>query len=257
MSNSKSKALGQFIQAQRALLTPAQVGLPAGMRRRTPGLRREEVAHLCGISVTWYTWIEQGRTESVSPDVLTRVSEVLRLSRAKHGYLFELADKKAPAGKQAPQEDLPQALQDAVRGIKGPAYLLDREWNAVAWNRPAQALFAGWLDQKGTSKNLLRFMFCNPAAQDLVEQWEHRAARLVAEFRADCSSRLDDPHIKQLLAELCTASAAFKRAWSRQDVVERAGGERKFKHPTKGLLSFDQLTFHVANRSDLKLVMLV
>jgi hypothetical protein len=127
----------------------------------------------------------------------------------------------------------------------------------VAWNRPAQALFAGWLDQKNASKNLLRFMFCNPAAQVLVEQWEHRAARLVAEFRADCSSRLDDPYIKELLAELCAASAAFKRAWSRQDVVERAGGERKFKHPAKGPMRFEQLTFHVANRSDLKLVMLV
>ena len=168
MPNSKSKALGAFIQAQRALLSPAQVGLAAGMRRRTPGLRREEVAQLCGISVTWYTWIEQGRTSAVSPAVLTRIGEMLQLTRAKQAYLFELADKKTPAGKKLPKEDLPQAMLDMVHTMKGPAYLLDRHWNAVAWNKPAKALFTGWLDQKNSSPNLLRFMFFDPAAPELA-----------------------------------------------------------------------------------------
>lgn len=256
MPNAKPKSLGQFIQAQRALLSPAEVGLPAGMRRRTPGLRREEVAQLCGISVTWYTWIEQGRTASISPDVLTRISEVLRLSRAKHAYLFELANKKTPDRKAAPAEDVPQAILDIVRGMKTPAYLLDRYWNAVAWNRSAKTLFAGWLDRQDTPKNLLYFMFCDPAAQALVEQWEHRALRLVAEFRADSSAIQDEPEIKALIAQLSAGSGVFKRAWARQDVIDREGGERKFNHPLKGPLSYRQVTFRVANRTDLKLVVL-
>lgn len=253
---SSSKSLGQFIQAQRTLLSPAQVGLPAGMRRRTPGLRREEVAQLCGVSVTWYTWIEQGRTGSISLDVLGRISDALRLSRAKRAYLFELAGKKAASGKAAPEEDTPPAVLDIVHGMKSPAYLLDRQWNAIAWNRAAKALFAGWLDRKASSKNLLFFMFCDPASQTLVEQWELRAGRLVAEFRADCSSSLDEPDLKELVAQLCAASDAFKRAWARQDVVEREGGERRFNHPAKGLLVYRQVTFRVANRADLKLVVL-
>src|SRR5437879_2336212 len=221
ISDSQRRELGDFLRSQRARLSPEAVGFPAGSRRRTPGLRREEIAQLCGISVTWYTWIEQGRTVSVSPQALSRIAETLQLSRAKRAYLFELSGKKDPSLQQAVSEDIPPEVLRVVRGIKGPAYLLDRYWNVVAWNPAAKKLFSGWLDQKQAVKNLLYFMFCMPAAQSLISDWEQRARRLVAEFRADCGMLLDDPQIQDMVGALAANSAVFKRAWGLHDVVER------------------------------------
>lgn len=258
---SRRRALGEFIKTQREQTTPAQAGLPpsaVGARRRTPGLRREEVAQLCGISVTWYTWIEQGRTDSVSPQALARLAEALHLPRAKRAYLFELAGKKDPV-LPAHGEDQPIApeILEVVRNFRAPAYLLDRYWNALAWNPAARKLFAGWLDERGGNRNLLHFMFCTPQAQALTGDWEQRARRVVAEFRADCAQALDDPQVESMVEELSAHNALFKRAWRLQDVVEREGGERRFHHPQLGELSYLQVNFRVANRPDLKLVTLM
>ncbi|EOA02135.1 XRE family transcription regulator protein [Herbaspirillum frisingense GSF30] len=254
------RALGAFLKSQREQTAPSQAGLPhlAHGRRRTPGLRREEVAQLCGISVTWYTWIEQGRTDSVSPQALARIADALHLPRAKRAYLFELAGKKDPAlpEQQAVAVIAPEIL-DVVGNFRAPAYLLDRYWNAVAWNPAACKLFVGWLDQGEAAPNLLRFMFARATAQALTIDWEQRARRLVAEFRADSASLLDDPDLLALVEELSAASPLFKRAWHLQDVVEREGGERRFQHPQSGELRYRQVNFRVANRPDLKLVTLM
>lgn len=254
------RALGDFLKSQREQTGPAQAGLPhlAHGRRRTPGLRREEVAQLCGISVTWYTWIEQGRTDSVSPQALARIADALHLPRAKRAYLFELAGKKDPVlpEQQAANAVAPEILE-VVSQFRAPAYLLDRYWNAVAWNPAARKLFTGWLDDKEKQPNLLRFMFGSAAAQSLTVQWEQRARRLVAEFRADSASLLDDPELLALVEELSTTSPLFQRAWRLQDVVEREGGERRFLHPQSGELLYRQVNFRVANRPDLKLVTLM
>lgn len=255
------RALGDFIKTQREQTPPSQAGLPhlaLGGRRRTPGLRREEVAQLCGISVTWYTWIEQGRTDSVSPQALARIAEALHLPRAKRAYLFELAGKKDPVlpEQQGSDHVAPEVLE-TVRHFRAPAYLLDRYWNALTWNAPARKLFTGWLDVRSGHPNLLRFMFASAAAQTLTVDWEQRARRVVAEFRADCASLLDDPEVQALVEELSAASTLFKRAWHLQDVVEREGGERRFRHPQQGELRYRQVNFRVANRPDLKLVTLM
>ncbi|MFC5475359.1 helix-turn-helix transcriptional regulator [Paraherbaspirillum soli] len=254
---SRRKALGAFIKTQRLQLSPAELGLGAGSRRRTPGLRREELAQLCNISVTWYTWIEQGRTVSVSAPALARIAEALRLSPAKRAYLFELSGKKDPSQQDILQQEIPDEILAVASNIKTPAYLLDRYWNAVAWNRPARNLFAGWLDQKSGPKNLLEYTFCTPQAMTLISDWEQRARRLVAEFRADCGLLLDEPQIAELVTRLCTNSAAFKRAWNSHDVIEKEGGERRFNHPTLGQLSYQQVNLRVANRPELKLVVLL
>ncbi|MBS0521291.1 MAG: helix-turn-helix domain-containing protein, partial [Proteobacteria bacterium] len=147
-ATAQKRELGDFLRAQRARLSPSGLGLPAVGRRRTPGLRREEVAQQCGMSVTWYTWLEQGRDVSASPQALAALARALHLTPAERRYLFELADRRDPAAAPAEEAmDVPASLAEAVASVKAPAYLLDRLWNARAWNDPAQRLFVGWLDR--------------------------------------------------------------------------------------------------------------
>ena len=146
LAETPAHALGEFIRAHRERLSPQAVGLAGGPRRRTPGLRREEVAQLCGVSPTWYTWIEQGRPVSASADALARIAVALQLSRAERAYLFELAAQRDPAEPDPASQDAPAALLQTVALIGAPAYVLDRQWNALRWNVHASALFVGWLD---------------------------------------------------------------------------------------------------------------
>jgi transcriptional regulator with XRE-family HTH domain len=251
-----ARALGDFIRAHRERLSPKAVGLPPGPRRRTPGLRREEVAQLCGVSPTWYTWIEQGRPVSASADALARIAVALQLSRAERAYLFELAAQRDPADPDPSAHDAPKALLKTVELIDAPAYVLDRQWNALCWNAQAAALFVGWLDG-ANDRNLLTFTFTAPEAKRLIVNWETRARRLVAEFRADLIRHLNDAPSRALIDSLSAASDAFTRFWASQDVGEREGGTRDFDHPVLGRVVFDQITFKPAHREDLKLVILV
>ena len=254
------RALAEFVRAHRVRLTPAAAGLATGTRRRTPGLRREEVAQLAGISATWYTWIEQARDVSVSPGALARLAQTLHLSPAERAHLFELAGKRDPALPQpAGAMDAPLALVAAVNAVGSPAYLLDRLWRARAWNPPAAALFTGWLDtdEPGDDRSLLRYMFLNPAARALVIDWEDRARRLLAEFRLEQGRHLDDPEMTALVADLRDASPLVRAAWDEQAVVEREGGLRTFTHPTRGRLAYEQVAFNLSSRPEFKLVILV
>ncbi|WP_431862364.1 helix-turn-helix transcriptional regulator [Azospirillum sp.] len=249
------RLLGAFLRAHRERLTPADAGIQGGpVRRRTPGLRREEVAHLCGLSPTWYTWIEQGRDVSVSPAALSRMAEALRLTAAERAYLFELARRRDPADGSAPV-DAPAALLAAVESVTAPAYVLDRLWQACAWNDPAARLFGGWLG--GPDRNLLRYVFLDPAARDFIDDWENRARRLLAEFRADTGRRADDSGLQDLTEELRRRSQMFARFWDDHGVLEREGGVRTFNHPADGLVRYEQVTLIPAGRSDCKLVMLL
>jgi len=267
-----ARALGDFIRTHRERLLPAEVGLPMASRRRTPGLRREEVAQLCGVSPTWYTWIEQGRPVSASADALARIAVALRLSRAERAYLFELAAQRDPAEPDPAASDPPTAVLASVGLIDTPAYVLDRQWNALAWNAPAARLFIGWLDQgvggplpnvlvparaSAGAANLLRYTFMSPAAQALIVDWETRARRLAAEFRADSIRHLNDAPTRALIDALSRECNAFARFWASQEVFEREGGRREFAHPEAGTVVYDQITFRPAQREDLKLVMLI
>lgn len=250
------RLLGAFLRTHRERLTPADAGLQGGpARRRTPGLRREEVAHLCGLSPTWYTWIEQGRDVSVSPTALARMAEALRLTTAERAYLFELARRRDPAAGSALADAPVPALLAAVESVTAPAYVLDRLWQACAWNGPAARLFTGWLG--GPDRNLLRYVFLDPAAPDFIDDWENRARRLLAEFRADTGRRPDDPDLRDLAEELRRRSPLFARFWDDHSVLEREGGVRTFNHPADGLLRYEQVTLIPAGRSDCKLVMLL
>ena len=257
---ARRRELGDFIRAQRERVAPASVGLVAARRRRTPGLRREEVAELSGLSTTWYTWIEQGRDVSVSPTALARLAQALRLDRAQRHYLFELAGKRDPDPGASETDDLPAAVAACVAAIVSPAYVLDRSWNARAWNVAAEKLFVGWLDEppgQDVERNLLRFIFLAPGARALISDWERRARRVVAEFRAHCGAHLDDVALRGLIEELHRFSPDFARMWEQHGVLGREGGERTFNHPADGFLRFEQVTFELAGHDDVKLTILV
>jgi len=248
------RLLGAFLRTHRERLSPHAAGLAAGPRRRTPGLRREEAAQRAGVSATWYTWLEQGRDVSASPQALARVAVALQLTRAERAYLFELAGRRDPAVPAAAAE-APPGLAEAVARFDGPAYGLDRCWNAVCWNAAAGRLFAGWLG--GAEPNLLRYLFLDPQARRLVVDWPDRARRVIAEFRADFSRSLADPQMRRLVERLRGEDGAFAAFWNEQAVLGREGGLRRFEHPADGRLAFEQFTFQPADRPDCKLVLLV
>lgn len=249
--------LGEFIRAHRERLKPADAGLPEGGRRRTPGLRREELAQLCEVSPTWLTWLEQGRQVQASAGMLARLATVLQLTAAERAYLFSVADRLDPSGAEL-EEGSGQGLDAIVQAITAPAYILNRAWDAVAWNAPAAALFSGWLDRRnGPHPNQLRFMFTEPSAVVLIADWQERAARLVAEFRADCGKYAYQEPLASLIASLAQASPVFAQLWQSQSVISREGGRRRFHHPEQGLLTLQQVTSHLAQRRQFKLVMLL
>ncbi len=258
---AQRRTLGDFVRTHRARLKPAALGLPEGTRRRTPGLRREELAQLCGMSATWITWVEQGRDVAASAIALARLARTLQLSPAERAYLFDLAGKHDPSTPPAPAAmDAPPALVDALAAIAAPAYVLDRCWNARAWNAAAAQLFVGWLDgapDAAAPRNLLRYIYSDPAARALIPDWAERGRRVVAEFRAEHGRHLDDRAMTALVDALRTESVDFARAWEAHDVVEREGGLRRFVHPLDGPRAFEQIAFTLAARPEFKLVMLL
>ena len=258
--DSRRHELGEFLQALRSRFAPETFGFPTGSRRRTQGLRREEVAQLAGISPTWYTWIEQGRAANVSADALDRLARALRLSRGERTYIFELAGRRDPLA-EAPEEDsASELLTSLLADIDIPAYIMGRTWNMLAWNTAAGELFTDWLDKPVRTnelpRNLLRFVFLRPQTRKFLVDWDTRARRLTAEFRADCRTRLDEPELQQLIEELKRASPEFSRFWKQHDVLERQGGQRSFNHPRRGMVIYEQVTLRPVDQEQLKLVLL-
>jgi transcriptional regulator with XRE-family HTH domain len=250
--DGQRRLLGAFIRARREAMEPA-----SSSRRRTPGLRREELAARAGISATWCAWLEQGREVRASPHALSRLAHALSLSPAERGYLFELAGRHDPeAPVPSASASVPLSLLAAVDAAVLPAYGLDRCWNACCWNAAAEGLFIGWLD-RGRRPNLLRFLFLDPAARSLLPDWEARALRLLAEFRVDFSRWLNDPAVTGMVESLAKESALFARAWQRQSVLSREGGTRTFRALDGGLVRYHQHTFTPSDRPDHKLVLLV
>jgi transcriptional regulator with XRE-family HTH domain len=260
LPQDQRRLLGAFLRRRRELLRAADVGLHASRtgRRRTPGLRREEVAEICGMSPTWYAWIEQGRDISVSADAFARLADAMQFTPAERAYLFQLTrrrDPSEPPGGTEEESGRSEILADAVNAMIAPAYVLDRLWRARAWNDPAAQLFAGWLG--GAERCLLAYVFLDRTARAFIVDWENRARRLVAEFRADTGRSADDSALRALLDRLQAGSADFARFWSDHAVLAREGGTRTFHHPRDGLRDYQQVTLAPAGRPDTKLVLLL
>lgn len=205
--------LAEFLRRHRERLTPADVGLPSGGRRRTPGLRREEVAALAGVGLTWYTWLEQGREIGVSEDFLLRLAKVLKLDDAECCHLSVLAHRRPPPA-EAHQWDavspLVQKLMDEIENR--PAYALNLRWDVIAWNDAADRLFG--FSQKGTlDRNLLRLVFADPVMRRRLPAWRNDAPGFVEALRRDLALVPDAPTMLQLIEELKNLSPDFRGWW--------------------------------------------
>jgi transcriptional regulator with XRE-family HTH domain len=255
MDQHERQLLGEFLRTRRARLSPQQVGLPVGKRRRTPGLRREELAMLAGLSLTWYTWIEQARDIHFSAEVLDSLARALRLPPPEKAYLFGLAGIRLTPNTPHP-ESIPlvslQQILDHQRHY--PAYIMGRYWQMLAWNEAAAHLFGDFAALPETERNMLWYTFARPETRQLVVDWAERARRLLAEFRADCSTYLNDAVLTDFLGRLSSASPEFAAWWAGHDVQTRDGGRREFSHPSAGKLCLEQTTFRLSSQPDLKLV---
>jgi transcriptional regulator with XRE-family HTH domain len=243
-TSSQREELAAFLRARRNALTPTEVGLPAGRSRRTPGLRREEIAMLAGVSVTWYTWLEQGRRINVSIDVLEALARALRLDDAERQHLLTLADR-APAAHADDVADVPDALVRLITSMEpAPAYVLGPRWEFLAWNRPQARLYPVIERLDEIERNLLWAMFAEPSVRPLLDDWPAQARRILAEFRAGTAALRDDPQVVSLVDRLRATSPEFAEWWPQLDVAQFQTRLRRYHHPRAGELVFEyqQLT---------------
>jgi transcriptional regulator with XRE-family HTH domain len=245
---------GDFLRSRRARLQPADVGLPDGTRRRTPGLRREEVAQLAGVSPTYYAFLEQGRDISPSGQVLDALAHALRLSPAERGHLYQLAQHSPPRG-----EDPPETLGAGLAALTerldpSPTFVKGRRWDILAANRAARALFTDWLAVPPGERNELLWMFTDPRARDVYVDWEKDAAAMLARFRLAAARRPGDPDFAALIGQLHRRSAQARAWWGRHEVLAPASGTKRLRHDLLGEVTFQHVVLQLADNPDQKLV---
>lgn len=232
--------LSEFLRSRRARLKPADLGLPEyGRRRRVPGLRREELAQLAGVSVAYYTRLEQGNGRNVSAEVLAAISAALRLSDAEHAHLLHLAKAKPPKQRPAPERQrVRPALLDMLAAIDGvPAYVWGRRTDVLAWNDTASALFGDWAARAPRDRNWARIVFLDPEARRLFADWKSKAADVVGQLRLDAGQHADDPLLAELVGELSLKSEDFRTMWAAHDVKRKTHGTMRIAHPLVGELT--------------------
>ncbi|HEX7090114.1 MAG TPA: helix-turn-helix transcriptional regulator [Longimicrobiales bacterium] len=238
-SATRARELADFLRVHRARIKPEDAGFARGRRRRTPGLRREEVAHLAGVSVTWYTWLEQARPIRVSEETLESLARALRLTRAERAHLFLLGLGRLPVDPARPPEAVPAALRRLVDAIGlVPAFATGPLWELLAWNPVAAAVFG--LDAlEPADRNMLWYMFAHPEARRRVVHWEGNAQRVLAQFRAETARRVGDRRMTSLVERLRGASPEFAAWWPRHDVLGRPECRKEILHPVVGRLVFE------------------
>jgi transcriptional regulator with XRE-family HTH domain len=246
MTDERRRELGAFLRARREALTPEQVKLPRGRSRRTPGLRREEVALLAGVSVTWYTWLEQGRKINASTDVLRAIGRALRLDEAGQEHLISLAQPTTvTAPPVATPDEVPTALRRLIDAFEpAPAYVLGPHWEFAAWNAAQRRLYPPVEQLDGIERNLIWVLFAHDAVRRLIVDWDIHARQALAEFRAATTAVRHDPVVVELVARLSEVSAEFRAWWPEHDVARFETRLRRFDHPRAGMLTFEyqQLT---------------
>jgi transcriptional regulator with XRE-family HTH domain len=237
--------LADFLRRRRASIQPDDVGLPSGGRRRTPGLRREEVAQLAGVGATWYTWLEQGRDVRASIEVFEAIAKALRLSPAERTHLILLGrGEEAPACKP-PAERVSPTLRRLVENLgPNPAMVMGRRWDYLAWNRAACAVFGDFGRIPKAARNHLWQLFMDPQRREMFSDWERTTRLAAAKFRADHARHLSDPSFEELIQALRHSSPEFCKAWKRHEVARAGEGTKTIEHPAAGSMIFEHAVFH-------------
>jgi transcriptional regulator with XRE-family HTH domain len=247
--------LGLYLKDRRARLDPAAFGFSQS-RRRTPGLRREEVAQRANVSATWYTWLEQGRGGAPSADVLDRIAGAMMLTEVEREHIFLLGLGRPPEVRYQLTEAVTPRLQRVLDALElSPAYVKNSTWDVLAWNKAATAVLHNYGAFPAEQRNILRMMFCTPRVRDAQTHWDQVARFAVAAFRADVARAGAMDRVKALVDELSRLSPEFAGIWADNDVRSTYGEVAKtLRHPLAGLITLDYSAFAVDGRPDLDLV---
>lgn len=248
---SDGASLASFLKDRRLRLDPVALGFPAG-RRRTPGLRREEVAQRANISPTWYTWLEQGRGGAPSAAVLDRIARALMLTDAEREHLYILGLGRPPEVRYQPGGGVTPLLQRVLDGMETSAAIVrTATWDVLAWNRAATVLLTDYAAQPPEGRNILRLMFTEPRVRAAQEDWESVARFVVGVFRADAARAGASDEMRRLAEELCRVSDTFAAMWRENGVRDFGAGVKRIRHPVLGPLALEYSTFAVDGRPDL------
>ncbi|TLS41044.1 helix-turn-helix domain-containing protein [Streptomyces montanus] len=249
--------LSEFLRSRRARLKPEDVGLPDfGRHRRVPGLRREELAQLAGVSVAYYTRLEQGNGRNVSAEVLDAIARALRLTDAEHAHLTHLAKpkrhKKKPSTRQQQVRVALRELIDTFDNV--PAYVVGRRSEILVWNRMAAAVFGDWSELPPQERNWARMVFLRPEYRELFVEWDQKAYDIVSLLRMDAGCHPDDPRLSALVGELSVKSEEFRRLWATHDVKEKSHGVKRLHHPLVGELTLSFESFKLVDDDEQSMV---
>ena len=250
----RHRELGDFLKSRRARVTPEAVGLPPAPRRRTPGLRREEVAQLAGVGVTWYTWLEQGRRINASAQVIDAVVRILRLDRHERAHVFTLAglaDPEQPPDTEAVSDPVRRALNQLA---PFPARVINARWDVLAYNPAEAAVMGDYADHPPAERNVLWLLFTEPRWRSLLLDWENHAAYLVALFRAAMAEHVQEAAWRDLAAGLRRRSPDFDRMWARHDVAGSEPRVKRFRHPVAGALRMRSASLWLSDRPGARMV---
>jgi len=246
--------LGTYLKDRRARLDPAAFGFPPE-RRRTPGLRREEVAQRAYISPTWYTWLEQGRGGAPSADVLDRIARALMLTDVEREHLFLLGLGRPPEVRYRKDEGVTPRLQRVLDALEpSPAIIKTATWDVVAWNRAATVMLTDYASLPPEQRNILRIIFLDPRVRAAQYDWESVARFVVGAFRVDAARAGAAAEVQPLVDELCRLSPEFRELWRDNDVRSHGEGVKHIRHPVLGLIAFEYSAFAVDGRPDLGMV---
>jgi transcriptional regulator with XRE-family HTH domain len=252
----RREELADFLRKRRASIKPDDVGLPNGGRRRTPGLRREEVALLAGVGSTWYTWLEQGRDVRASFDVLEALARALRLTPAERTHLMLLSRGEEPPPPQYGAERVSATLRRLIDNLgANPAYVIGRRWDYLAWNSAACALLGDLGAVPRAERNHVWLQFIDPARRERFADWPKASRLMVAKFRADSAHHLGDPAFEALILALRKSSPEFCREWKRHEVARSGPGRKEIRHPDVGTMVFEHAVFSPLDEPEQRLAL--
>lgn len=251
----KRRELGKFLKSRRSRLTPEQFGLPVGPRRKVQGLRREELAQIAGIGLTWYTWLEQGKSIQVSTQVLECLVTVMQLNAEERNHLYKLALGQLPVEQTASiEESLIPIVQNFMNEYQRcPAYVTDQRWDILLWNKAGEQVFGNFEKMDKKERNAIWRCFASPAYRNLIEDWENHAKRLLAQFRSTSTPFVGENWFKDLVAELMVISPEFRQWWPSYDISGTPIGKKMINHPRVGTMVMEHITFRVYDAPELKL----